>query len=845
MHITSVPQVRSGMPLGGLGTGSIELQPDGEFHFWQIHNPQIFSRDCRDIPHPDRGEKEAGSLSFYLTASMGQEKWLRRLGFGFPRCQDPEGEEYNDRMHSRIKTVQRIEYDAAFPVARLNYLDHALPVSCRLEAVCPFVPHDAKTSGTPGFFLTFTIQNTASLPVTVSLAAKVRSYFSGGLPLNSYEASGSEHSLSISSGSSSLTLSMSGSGLSAIPGDYSKYMDEYVSYGEFGVAEESWLFDLLQSGKLPVSSSEPSWRRMPLLPEGEVLALSEADVTGLLETARMHGFSRSILERVLAVRPDLMSSDEGRRSLLRCVMHNAGRLDSMGSWGDGALASCFTLNPGETVEVPVVLAWFFPGLYSASGQRVGHVYENWFSHARDAAIHLLRNRNAILQKVRLFSENLYHTSFDPVFADAVSIQLANLVKSSWWTKDDQFGIWEGLGSCGLHTTDVAYYGTFALATLFPELECSQMKMGARFQREDGRVHHFFTPDFSGVDNGFERVDMNSQFVLMVCRDYLCTGDSDFLRQMWPHVEKAIASLSLLDTDKDGLPDRDTHANTYDAWHFSGTSTFISVLFLAALQAAAFMAGQLGIPCTYGERFEHSRNQVDSLLFNGDYYDLWKDGEVTDRCCMTDQLSGEFYSRYIGLGGFLTDAHVDKALEAVYRYNYSQENGLINASYPPGEKATLYTYRNCQATANWSGVEYELAAFFLMTGHAKEGLDVVRNVDERYRRAGEPFNHSECGDHYYRPLSSFCLIQALSGMRVIPALRSVQIQNSLLQTDSHAPWISTTGFGQLKRLRDGWQITCLSGTLEADTLLVDHTRYPVSLFLHPGESFLFRTDRTPS
>ena len=28
----------SGLPLGGLGTGSVEIRPDGYFHEWQVFN---------------------------------------------------------------------------------------------------------------------------------------------------------------------------------------------------------------------------------------------------------------------------------------------------------------------------------------------------------------------------------------------------------------------------------------------------------------------------------------------------------------------------------------------------------------------------------------------------------------------------------------------------------------------------------------------------------------------------------------------------------------------------------------------------------------------------------------
>ena len=43
----SVGYVTSGMPLGGLGTGSIEMRPDGCFHEWQICNNEDWSGEKR------------------------------------------------------------------------------------------------------------------------------------------------------------------------------------------------------------------------------------------------------------------------------------------------------------------------------------------------------------------------------------------------------------------------------------------------------------------------------------------------------------------------------------------------------------------------------------------------------------------------------------------------------------------------------------------------------------------------------------------------------------------------------------------------------------------------------
>ncbi len=838
--VTRAP-IRSGMPLGGIGTGSVELRPDGEFYEWQIDNPQQFSMDCRDIPYADNGNRHAGSLSFYILAQSAGKRTLRRLGMGFGGEKGQKFEEYNYRMHSFIKPVQEIEYEAKFPVAALAYRDSALPLDIRLTAASPFKPYDARTAGTPGIYLTFEIQNTSPESMTVSLAGKLRNILPEGKRENRVLEENGFTALWMRAPCAQdgeIALSVSGRDVSSIPGEYRGFMDEYVSHGEFGVSEESFLFTLRRRGALLSSGNSgpcfaPSW-----LDEEAIDQLSDEKVSALLEDAREYGFAESIVDRIVCVDPKMTQTAEGRRRLLRCIHRNGRDLARKGPWGDGALCSRFMLKPGEKRQVAFMLTWRFPRLVSGGGSVVGHVYENWFGSAVDAARFLFEHREEILCAAESLSWNFYHSSFPECLSDAVSQQTANLIKSSWWTKDNQFGMWEGLGSCGFHTTDITYHGSFGIVTLFPELQKAQMEMGARFQREDGRVHHFFTPDFSKVDDGFERVDMNPQFILLICRDYFVTGDAAYLKRIWPNIVKAIDCTANLDADGDGLPDQETGRNTYDAWRFSGTSAYISILWLAALKAACVLAEAVGdlerLPKWRG-LIKKGIENTEAELFNGEYYDLWSDQGQTDACCMTDQLDGEYFSRLIGLGGILDERHVKAALAAIYHLNFSSENGLINASYPPGAKPTIFTYRNCQGTANWSGIEYMMSAFYLLMGMYKEGLSITETVQERYARLGETFNHAECGNHYYRPMSSWALMQALSGMSVDASKRRVRLEKGHLSEGFHAPWFAAGGFGQVTRLKNGWQIDCLYGTLEADEVQVDGNIKPLRIRLRKGDT----------
>ena len=59
----STKQQESGIALGGIGTGSVELFPDGEFHQWQIANPPRWASVTGDKKGGD-GEEFTGALSF-------------------------------------------------------------------------------------------------------------------------------------------------------------------------------------------------------------------------------------------------------------------------------------------------------------------------------------------------------------------------------------------------------------------------------------------------------------------------------------------------------------------------------------------------------------------------------------------------------------------------------------------------------------------------------------------------------------------------------------------------------------------------------------------------------------
>ncbi len=764
--ITTTKPHTSGIALGGIGSGSVELLPDGEFHYWLIANQPRITESCCE-KKVDDGEGSAGALSFWVRESRdGGKPIVRKLGM------KTDAEDFTYRMFAWNKPVEKIEFEGRFPACDINYVDSALSCKLKLRAVSPFVPHNSDISATPGFYMDFTVENPTDSNLSISLLSALE-------PSVANKKAGNKNSLhSVGEGvgihiepsrvtdsadCGSLCLSVDGDGeKSYITADYYRFMKEYVANSVFGVSQESFLFGFREKGRLPDSKVGEKPKAIPL----NFALMSDSRLEGLCGEYLKYPFAASLVSRIKHCNPDYLSSRKDKIHFLECCLR---QLYKMGKdFGSCALCSQVSLKPGEKKNIRFVLTWYFPNLKYKKGNKLGHYYENLYQSALDANRFLRENYDSVFRKAVDFADLLYSTDLPEIYPECWSSHLSPLVKSSVYLKNGKFGLWEGLGFCGLHTTDITYHASFSLVSLFPELQKRQMKMGAEHQRKDGRVHHLFKPDMEHTDDSFDRVDMNMQFVLMVLRDYLFTGDREYLFSLWDNVRRAMDSIEKLDTDGDGLPDFDTKRNTYDAWNFSGTPTYISVLWLSALKAASVIADKAEDKvCSdkWKNILERGKKSLEERLWNGEYYNLWRNREETDESLMTDQLDGEWFLRMAGLEGNLSDERIREVIRLIFRCNFDSEQGLVNATFPENRKTTVHTYKNCQADAVWTGIGYAFAALALSVGLNEISDTVVASIHANQLRLGCFWDHWECGHHYTRPMSSWSTLIAASGLCV--------------------------------------------------------------------------------
>ncbi|NLJ60956.1 MAG: hypothetical protein GX338_08420, partial [Firmicutes bacterium] len=118
-YYTSIYKLDSGVPLGGIGAGKVEIFPDGTL---------------ANFTHQNNWDDPIGSKGGlnHVDARVGHH-------FGIWASGCAEGAEPVARLLQTadiagLPRIGEIEYAGEYPFAKLNYIDPALPVEVRLEA---------------------------------------------------------------------------------------------------------------------------------------------------------------------------------------------------------------------------------------------------------------------------------------------------------------------------------------------------------------------------------------------------------------------------------------------------------------------------------------------------------------------------------------------------------------------------------------------------------------------------------------------------------------------------------------------------------------------------------------
>ncbi len=533
----------------------------------------------------------------------------------------------------------------------------------------------------------------------------------------------------------------------------------------------------------------------------------------------------------------------------------------------GMLGRKFKLAPGASQTVTFVVAWHFPNLRLPLPEG-GNYYAGKFDSAKAVADYVATHIDRLAGQTRLWRDTWYDSSLPYWLLDRTMINTSVLASAtSFRLKSGRFWGWEGVGCCHGTCGHVWYYG-HAMARLFPDLE-RDLRERVDFgfaQQPDGaiffRAEHATNPAF----------DAQAGYILRAFREHQIARDDAFLKRIWPAVKRATDWMIAQDKDGDGLIESGQHHTLDTEWY--GPVAWLCGLYLAALQASAVMARELGDTAyeqTCLKIVDLGRKNLVRELFDGEYFINKPDpahpyAVNSGTGCHIDQVLGESWTWQIGLPRILPRKETVSALKSLWRYSFvpdmgpyraanphgrwfalAGEAGMVMCSFPrkdwdfekskgDGTKGGPPTYFH----ETMSGFEYQVASHMVWEGLLEEGLAVTRAIHDRYAPGRRnPYNEVECGDHYARAMASYGVFTAVSGYEYHGPKAHIGFSPRLQPGKFKAAFTAAEGWGSFEQKAEaGYQKAELElkyGSLRLKTLslgLVDELK-PKSVKINIG------------
>lgn len=806
-------------PLGGVGTGNVSIGSRGEMRDWELTN------------QPDKG----GTLPFTCFAirtATNTRAVTRILEARLPAPH--EGDQGYDA--GRLAGLPRLagsRMRGEYPLLTVSFDDDDLSVDVSLTAFTPFVPLDADASGIPGAVLRYTVTNPADQPVDVTIV-----------------------------GSLANPIGITGRNVFHFP--------EYAGNPTVEFADDGELRGLRFASDL--DGDDPRHGTAALTTTDTSVTVKPQWLSGSWHNG-VQNFWDDLSDDGLLTADSVLSTDEPPYT------------DWYTKLRVGSLGILHRLEPGESRDFEFQLCWHFPNrprawqgninLDNTRAEEIVHNhYASAFSDAWAAARYLTHNLPELEVQTRAFHRALFASTLPPEVIDATTSTLVVARSTTCFRLEGGvFAAWEGsfdhAGSCEGTCTHVWNYAQ-TLAFLFPELERSARRTEFLNEtRANGRMNFRANSVFGNAPWDFHpAVDGQLGAVVRVYREWRFSGDDEFLAELWPAVERAVDfAFKEWDSDGDGVLDSRQH-NTYDV-EFYGVNSLANSMLFAALAAAAAMAEHLGeteVAARYRDAAACGSALMDSLLFNGEYYEQRLEDVSEHRYqygtgCLSDQVFGQQLAHVVGLGHILPAEHVRSAVKAIHQHNFrtdlsqqvsvqrtytlNDEAGLVLCSWPRGGRPRIpFVYSD----EVWTGIEYQVATHLVFEGFVEEGLQIVRGVRDRHDgRRRNPWNEVECGNHYARSMASWGLVLALTGVDYSAPDRRLSFaprQAAFADCVFRSVFMTGTGWGEVVVDPTGASVQLLGGRLELDEVRLNHpdgTTYLANdIRLRAGESVLLAT-----
>ena len=753
-----------GVPLGGLGAGSIGRTHRGDFARWHLDpgrhrfEPIAASQFSVFVERPGRFGSGPDRSAHVLSTLRPERGTLDDWNWDWP--------------------VGAGTYHARFPYAWFEYEWDALPLRLVQRQFSPVIPDNYRESSYPVAIFEWHLQNPGPDPIRVALMFTWQNVI--GRAQGCDRSGGHRHEAIRDQGASGVLM--------------------------------------LRAGLCRIT--RPGTARSRSSPRMPTVSASACGKPSTWTTRPRSG----------RISPMTGSSTAASKGWLGSA--SSGAESRPGQAIGAALAASIELAPGESRDLPFVLAWDIPLVEFDAGTRWHRRYTKFFG--RDG-----RNAWAIAQaglagreqwseaidawqapilaasdrpdwfKAALFNELYYLVDGGTVWTDGPPIlgndraSIRDSGQAAPAGGDDEIGrfaILECLDYPFYNTVDVNFYASWALLMLWPRLErgvledlvatigmadpevMSLVATGETAVRKvAGAAPHdvggpggdpFLRPNHYRYQDSNIWKDLNSKFVLHVWRDAVVLGDHSLAADAWPAVVQAIDYLAAFDRDGDGLPEHDgVPDQTFDTWSMLGPSAYTGALWMSALRAAIEIGTRLREASTVDRlkaTLERATRAYEAKLWTGRHYRFDTSDGPSAGSVMAGQLAGLWYADATGIDDLIPADRVSTTLRTIFESNVmgfaEGEMGAVNGVHADGS----IDQSSMQSAEVWIGVTYALAACLFGRGMIDEAWRTAWGAQNVTYNRGFWFRTPEAYDVdgnyraslYLRPLAIWALEYAV-------------------------------------------------------------------------------------
>jgi uncharacterized protein (DUF608 family) len=632
--------IAAGMPLGGLGTGCLDIETSGVLGFSSLFFPATMVE-----PTPYQTLRNAQMLTPFLGISTGGQTWVLASqelvdGGTFRGCIDPvdpgkytENESYMAHWRVNVPTTENvraansIRYWGHFPVVDIDFETDA-PIAVSLRAWAPFLPGDAATSATPGAVFEVHLHNTSKERQRGTLAFN----FPGPQPGES-NSDQSEHRES------------SDADWKAVEVDSGR-----TQFAVATLAEPKSTF----GGNLATGGT--AWSQI-------ADKLPDASPTDSGASA--------------AVPFDLKP---GERKVVRFVLAwyakdwLGGAYDEIKHFDETWVKNDFVLNRVGRKDRTT----YHPN------------YTRRFSGPLDVVRELSRNHDSLLKRVIAWQNAIFHDDALPVWLRSALVDnLSQFAEDSVWAvPDGELKTWAApvgafqLNECPRTCAVVGcvasnYYGDLPVTYFFPDLDRQILRGYVAYMRPDGAVP-FLYPAQDFTKPAFEwQIGLNGAcFTDLVHRLWMRTGDDGILREFYAAVKKNTMFTVNLAHGDDGIISFHREGKGQEWWEHTpvyGMVTHLAGVRLAQLEFARDMAERIG-----DDQFAHQCEAWIKQAKDLTEKNLWNDQtksyafyvypakNMRSDDIMSSQLDGQWMADLHGQPSVFRSDRITEALQTIKR-----------------------------------------------------------------------------------------------------------------------------------------------------------------------------------